>query len=583
MSSRIPFPRLADTPAGIISLLCLSLGASLPAHAQTAADRSEAARQADVIQRQNQERIQRDIESAMPSGRAPSGVDTSGLVPKVDASAAGHKCHDIGKIVISGAPHLPRMVRQDIIDRYAGGCLGVSEIEQILAEITKEYISRGYVTTRAYLPQQDLSSGTLQILVIEGSIGKIDLQDGGHDSIRLGGVFPAEGDLLNLRDLEQGIDQANKLSSNNAQLDIQPGSKPGSSDVVIRNTPGNPLHASFSADNQGSESTGQNQLGVTLSGDRLLGLNEFMLYTHRQAQPNDADRKFSNSDSFTFVVPIGYTTLSLSGSRSRYVSTIAAPSGLDLQFKGYSASDSYRLDRMMYRDQTTRLSMSGTLTMKDTKNYLAGEYLGVSSRPLTVFDLGTNLSTAFLGGALGIDLGYSRGLDFGGALKDPDNLPDLAPRAQFEKYTLGFNYNRPFRIGATDYAFSSQFVGQRAVDTLYGSEQILIGGIYSVRGFVNNVLSGDHGYYMRNELSALPVMRFGEQRLPLRLYAGVDFGKVSNRVPDVPSGRLVGMAVGVSVSWKGASFEVFNARPISMPDFFQREGSQTWLRLNYAL
>jgi hemolysin activation/secretion protein len=583
MSSRKRLSRLADQQVGLISLLCLSLGASVPAQAQTAADRSEAARQADILQRQNQERLQRDIESAMPSERAPAGIDTDKLMPKVDASAAGHKCRDISHITISGAPHLARIVKQNIIDRYIGHCLGVTEIEQILGEITKDYISRGYITTRVYLPQQDLSSGKLEILVLEGTLGKIKLEDGGRNSIRLGGVFPSAGELLNLRDLEQGIDQVNKLSSNNAQMDIKPGAEAGTSDVVISNTPGNPLHASVNTDNQGSESTGKNEAGVTVIGDRLLSLNELMLFTHREAVPNDWERKYSESNSFSFVVPIGYSTFSISTSRSRYVSTILAPSGLDLQFKGSSSSDSYRLDRTMYRNQSTRFSLSGTLTVKDSKSYLAGEYLAVSSRSLSVLDLGSNVSTGVLGGAFSMDVGYSKGLDFAGALKDPDNLPGDAPRAQFGKYTLGVSYFRPFRIGSTDYAFSSQFSGQRANDTLYGSEQMLIGGIYSVRGFTKNTLSGDHGYYMRNELSASPSLAIGDQRLPVRLYAGIDFGKVTNRVPNVPSGRLVGAAVGFSTSWKGASIDVFTTRPISMPDFFQREGQQTWIRVGYAI
>jgi len=123
---------------------------------------------------------------------------------------------------------------------------------------------------------------------------------------------------------------------------------------------------------------------------------------------------------------------------------------------------------------------------------------------------------------------------------------------------------------------------QRALDTLYGSEQILIGGIYTVRGFVRNVLSGDHGYYLRNELSARRNLALGDHRLPTRVYAGLDFGEVSNRVPDVPSGKLTGMAVGASVSWKGVSFDVFNARPLRFPSYFTREASQTWLRANTA-
>jgi len=240
-ASRTFLPRSSllplSAPAGSIPVLfCLSAALCLPVYAQTTAEQ-EAARQADILQRQNQQRLQQDIESALPE-RAPGGIDTRALQPKVDASAAGKKCHDIRRIAIQGSPNLSDAVADQVLKDYSGRCLGVAEIEQILGEITKDYISRGYVTTRAYLPQQDLAGGTLEIIVLEGAIEEITVDDGGKNSIRLRNAFPPAGELLNLRDFEQGIDQVNKLSSNDAQLDIQPGDKPGISRGVIRHPRG---------------------------------------------------------------------------------------------------------------------------------------------------------------------------------------------------------------------------------------------------------------------------------------------------------------------------------------------------------
>jgi len=317
-------------PTRLACVLAAAFSVTLPALAQTGIDPAAAARQADVLQRQNQERIQRDIEAARPRERGTEGIDTSRLVPQVDASAAGQKCHEIGVVAIGGAPMLSPAVREDINRRFAMRCLGATEIEQILGTITKDYIERGFVTTRAYLPAQDLSRGKLEILVIEGKLEAIELDEGARKSINPANVFPAPGGLLNLRDFEQGIDQVNKLSSNSAQLDIQPGREVGASRVVIRNTPRFPLHAGLSADNEGSASTGRGQMALNLSADGLLHLNELMLFTHRRSTPVDSMRKSSESSSFTFIVPWGYTTMTYSGSRSSFLSTIVAPSGLDL-------------------------------------------------------------------------------------------------------------------------------------------------------------------------------------------------------------------------------------------------------------
>jgi hemolysin activation/secretion protein len=561
------------TLAGLLSLTPL-------AFAQTGADPAAASRQADVIQRQNQERIQRDIEAARPRDTTPQGIDTSTLMPRVDASAAGKTCHEISVIAIGGAARLSPAVKEDITRRFAMRCLGVAEIEQILGIVTKDYIERGFVTTRAYLPAQDLKRGTLNILVIEGKLEAIDLDEGARKRINPVNVFPAPGGLLNLRDFEQGIDQVNKLSSNSAQLDILPGKEVGASRVLIRNAPRFPLHAGLSADNEGSASTGRAQAAVNLSADGLLHLNELMLLTHRRSQPEDSARKSSESSSFTFILPWGYTTMSYSGSRSSFLSTLVAPSGLDLQFRGKSDSDAWSIERLMYRDQTSRFGLSASLTKKDTKNYLAGEFLGVSSRALTVLDLGSNISTGLLGGFLSVDTGYARGLNMAGALADADYLPDEAPRAQFGKWKLGIGYQRPFQIGSLPAAWSTQFTAQHADDTLYGSEQLLIGGLYSVRGFVDHTLSGDHGWYARSEVSVRPTLNLGSQAVSTRLFAGLDLGRVRNRVADIPEGRLLGMAVGASGSWKGISLSVTHTRPLKQPGFFHRESPQTWVRAN---
>lgn len=571
-----------------MSRVCLSLLLSVllsaclaaAAHAQTPA--AEAARQGDVLQRQNEERIRRDIEEAMPRRPEP-GPRPVMPVPPVDASAAGPSCHQINDIVISGAPHLSPALRTDISSSYSGACLGVSEIERILAAITRDYIDRGYITTRAYLPSQDLSRGRLEILVLEGTVGKIELEDGGKRSIRPGLVFPVEGELFNLRDFEQGIEQVNRLSSNNARLDIQPGDAPGTSRVVIHNAPAFPLHAFLGVDNHGSESTGKNQVAVGLSADRLLGLNELMIYAHRRAQPYDSGRKASRSDSFTLILPVGHSTFSAAASQSDYTTTIVAPSGLPLRFRGDSDAFNLKLSRVLYRGQAGRATLGAGLVRKSTRNYLEDELLGVSSRRLTLLDLEANFSTRLAGGALTLGLDYERGLSALGALRDPDGLPADAPRAQFGKllYQLGYYY--PFRAAGMDAEVSTNLSGQRAQHTLYGSEQILIGGIYSVRGFSINSLSGDHGWYVRNEIALRPTVSLAGQPLPLRLYAGLDVGAVSNRVAGNPGGRLAGLAVGVSGGWNKLSFDIFHARPLSRPDFLPREGGQTWLRMTISI
>ena len=549
--------------------------------AQTPADIGAAQRQADILQRQEQDRLQQD--DLRRRNSPVDGLDTRQLQPKFEIPELGASCRSIRVINISSAPNLSAATRQRITDEFTGRCLNVNDIERILGEITKFYIDRGFITTRAYLPQQDLSSGQLEILVIEGVIEKIVINDGDAKSIFIGNVFPGrEGDLLNLRDLEQGIDQINRLPSNNAKLDIQPGDKTGASVVVINNKPATPFRASVNTDNQGSVSTGATQTALTLMADNMFRLNESLSVTHRQSVPGQPARRFSASDSINLSIPFGYSTLSLGTNRSVYFSPITLANGLELITSGSSKSDNIRLDRVMYRDQSTRASLSSTLTSKDSKNYLGSFLLDVSSRKLTVLDLDASLTTGLLGGVLSLELGVARGLTAMSALRDAPDLPDTAPRAQFSKLKAGFNYAKPFRVLKTDVTFTSQMTAQKANNVLYGSEQISIGGLYSVRGYVKNSLTGDDGYFWRNEMSIRQPITLGSETISSRLYVGYDRGYVSNRVTGGAQGKLEGMVAGMSVNWRGMNWDFYHTRPITMTSNMVRETGQTWFRLGYS-
>jgi hemolysin activation/secretion protein len=562
---------------------CLMAGFNLT-FAQTPTDIEAAKRQAETLQRLEQERLRQDIERTLPPERLPQGIDTRGLVPRPDASAVGQGCHVIREIVITGAPRLSESVQVDLRSRFVGRCLGVVEIEEILGEVTKAYILKGYVAARAYLPAQNLSSGRLEIMVVEGTVSSIRIEDGGKGSISKGNAFPGvEGRVLNLRDLEQGIDQINRLASNNAVLDIQPGVKPGESVIIIRNEPSFPLHFSISYDNQGEPSTGRHQTGLTLSADNPLGFNDFFSVTHREATPGDEQRKYSGSDSFLYSIPFGYSTVTLGKSRSRYVSTVLLPSLLELKSSGNSTISFAKFDRVMYRDQSSRLTLGATLTTKASKNYLADELLQVSSRDLTLLDLDASLATRLGSGAFQADVGVTQGLDAFGALKDFGGLPASAPRAQFRKYRLGLNYSQSFQVSGRDAMFASQLASQRSEDVLYGSEQILIGSLYSVRGFVRNTLSGDHGYYWRNELSLRFPIAITDTPVAGRAFVAYDQGEVSNRATGAVSGKLAGCAAGFSFAWSGANWEWFVARPLSGPSGMNLESTQVWFRVSFSM
>ncbi|WP_312959588.1 ShlB/FhaC/HecB family hemolysin secretion/activation protein [Stutzerimonas nitrititolerans] len=580
--SAVVEPRGATARRRLANLLALWLcSTSGLALAQTPSDLEAAARQAERLQNEMNQRIQQQRLQDLQSDQPPTRLQISPQTPRPRESTV---CRDIDKVEIANAALLSERVRRDIQESYQGRCLGVAEIEQLLADVTAAYMSRGYVAARAYLPGQDLSQGILTIEVEEGQLERIDINDGEKRSISPGNVFPGEvGEPLNLRDLEQALDQINRLASNNATMEILPGSEPGDSVVRFNNEPERPYRLNLTYDNSGQKATGRNQLGVNLGLDNLLGFNDFLSLTHRRAQPYESGKRSSWFNNLSYVLPWGYNTFSLSLSDSEYASLLKAPSGARLKTNGDSQTYTFLVDRVLWRGQTGQWNLSGALTQKEQDNYLEDILLAVSSRRLSVFDLDSTYTTRMLGGAFSLNLGLARGLHLFGSLKDASNLPDWAPRAQFTKYKYGLGYFRPFQLLGQGLSFNSQLNGQYASDVLYGSERMSLGSPYTVRGFNEESIAGDHGYYWRNELALnRPFLLPSGHPALLRPFIGMDYGKAWNR-EDESAGDLSSASLGVSVMTGPLSLNLTLAHPLNSPKYETDQGDSLAFSLSLSL
>ncbi len=167
------------------------------------------------------------------------------------------RCFAIDDIEISGATLLSEADRIAILAPFADDCLGVSQLNALLKAITNHYIDRGYVTTRAYLPQQDLSARTLKITVVEGRLEGLDSSALASDR-ELAMSFPGKtGEVLDLRELEQLVENLNRLPSRFAKLELVPGEQVGGSRVQLQGERSKPWRASLSRHNDGQLSTGE--------------------------------------------------------------------------------------------------------------------------------------------------------------------------------------------------------------------------------------------------------------------------------------------------------------------------------------
>jgi hemolysin activation/secretion protein len=564
----------------IIGGMSISFGLST-AYAQPS--QSSAAQQLQRIQQEQQLRQQKQYEEDLKSSRPPAELSVPIDTPT--PSEAGGPCLEVNDIQLLGVSSLKVKEFQPVLDSYLGRCLNVGDIERLMAETTAVYILKGYITARVYLAEQDLKGGVLILRVVEGELEKVDITDAGSDSISLFNVFPGKiGEPLNLRDIEQAVDQLNRLQSNNVTTSISPGDIAGSSILVLDNHRSKPWRVNLSYDNHGAESTGQEQGTTNVGVDNPLGFNDFLSLTHNRTFPYDSNKRGSKLSSLTYVVPFGYSTLAVNASRSDYTSPLNLANGSTLESSGNSENISFRLDRTVFRDRDSRWNLVATVTNKDTENYLGGALLSVSSRTLTVVDIDSAYSFPLLGGVTTLNLGFARGVDWFGALEDPGGLPGFAPQAQFSKWKYGASYSTYLQINDQPISLTSRLIGQYADDVLYGSEALLVGGIYTVRGFSQNSLSGERGFYWRNDISIpFNISPFNGYGVSLRPYLGVDYGRVSNNSKNVPDGSLAGMAIGVSLFVGGVNMDLFSSKAVEKSSGMSDEGYQSYFRISVSI
>lgn len=543
-----------------------ALLAAAPAPAQTPADVQRAQGEAQrILQEEQQRELQRrrDLEER---ARPPQGQALPPAPAPPATPAEPERCFTIRSITLDGATRLSPSDTRPYTEPLIGRCVGLAAINELVQNLTNLYVSRGYTTTRVYIPEQDLASGELKLLVLEGLVERIELKGSG---LSIATAFPGlAGQVFNLRDFEQGLDQANRLRSNSATLDIAPGTVAGASVVQITNEPTRRWSLGAAVDNTGSVSTGRNQASVTYGLDDLLGLNDYLNLSLR-ANPDYHPRdRMSRSVSVFYSIPYGRWLLSLSGSNFAYASLVQGQV-TTFRSSGTSETRSLKLERNVYRDQFVKASVSGNLTLKDNRNFLNDQALATSSRKLTVFDLAGNLSVNAWGGLWSFDLAHSRGLKAFGAETDTAGQSDLLPKAQFSKFTYGASLTRPFEALGTPLQWQTSVSGQKASDVLYGTEQFSAGGPFSVRGFRTLSLSGDSGWWWRNELgTAVPLSKLlGDWAGALRPFVGYDIGHVEGK-NGLPGGTLAGATVGMT--WNAAPVGVSwsYSRPTRTPPQF---------------
>lgn len=491
-------------------------------------------------------------------------------------------CFTIERIRLEGADLISESDRRGLLAPFVGQCLGSEHIDALLKAITDHYLDRGYVTSRAYLPEQDLADGELEVLVVEGRLEGLEGAIDGPSADELTMAFPGRiGERLDLRELEQMLDQLGRLPSRRAEIELLPGQAVGGSRVLVKGRPEAPWRVTLGVDNHGEKTTGEQQLTAALTWDSPLGLaDQFSL---RGGADRAGERwRHSANQGLSYSLPYGWWTFAYSYSQS-YYRTQGEANGFTFAQDGESKSHQLRAERVLHRDAQGKTSASLGLAHTRTRNYLENSLIEASSQRLSEGQLGFNHGRRIGGAFVNLDLGWQRGIDILGAQGNGDPR-GAEPVARYDKYTVTVSYLHPFAFAGESFSFDSLAYGQRSENPLFGPQRIGIGGFASVRGFKAQSLSGDSGGYWRSQLRWRRPMAWEALRSVVQEYAvaiAYDLGAIrGDAYNGRRHGRMSGNALELSAQGRHLSVSVTLARSLERPDVVARRERPVYFNLN---
>ena len=156
-----------------------------------------------------------------------------------------------------------------------GKSLTLTELEALAQRITKHYRAQGYFVARAYIPAQEVSSGTLKIRVVEGNYGQFHLKNQSlvRDDIVQGMLDDVKSaDIVSLDTLERVMLIINDTPGVQVtRADVMPGTKVGTSDFAVDTQATAAYNGYVLLDNYGSVYTGKDRISFNLDANSITG------------------------------------------------------------------------------------------------------------------------------------------------------------------------------------------------------------------------------------------------------------------------------------------------------------------------
>jgi len=461
------------------------------------------------------------------------------------------------------APPIDRTGLADLLAAYEGRSLTTGELVDLRDAITARYVERGYVNSGAVIAGQDLRDRVLDIDIVLGRLGEIDVQgvSGLDPSYVADRLRLAAGTPFNLEAMRARL-QVLLKDPMIAAIDasVLPGGERGEARLLVQVEERPPFTVDAQLANDQSPSIGSLRLDTVALWKSLTG----------QGDPLRLEADVSEgawSVELAYERPVTATDLRLRAvvdyADARVVEDPFDALDIESNSSGIELGASYPVYRTARDDVLLDLS----LERRRGESFLLGE--GFSFAPGTKDGVSDVTALRFAQTwlrqdrmfALAAQSIFSVGLDaLGSSDRCYDEDDDRQPcsefftwQAQLEAVLLPFAGHPEWAVA--DHQIVVRAGGQLAADPLLPSEQFTIGGIDTVRGYRENLLVRDTGWFASLEYR-IPIARLpipGLQRTVadglVELIPFIDAGGGEDRMNPEQTDDTIASA-GIGLRWQ---------------------------------
>ncbi len=414
-------------------------------------------------------------------GGAPAGAAWTGE----EAGPAAESVHFIiNDVRFSGNKSISSKELRPLVEPYLNRDITLEDVNEMVSMVKRHYRGQGYVAVYVYVPPQNVKEGKLEIAIVEGQLGNLEITGNkwfSTDVLKKQFTFKPN-EIVTYGTLRGDLERLNRHRDIKASAVLKPGAKTGTTDVKIKVDDRSPFHLGGDVSNRGTTNTGRYRYGVSAANTNLTGKMDEL---SGRVQFNE--NTWAVATDYNFPVNHRAGTRLGFGASHAFVDVGGQFSEFDIE--GDSTTYSFYALQPIVRQRNMTTTLQLGFDWKEVENRILGSEAGEDElrilRPGINFEFSDDAGKTFFTNDFPIGLG-----DFLGGSGEADDSTRPGGDGEFFIYRGSLARYQSFDQGVM---LALKGTTQFTSDRLPPSEQLRMGGAFSVRGYSEGEYLADYG------------------------------------------------------------------------------------------